>query len=340
MDEEAARRVHARAVVIDSHNDSTVAHIRRGNLSLAGQSGGHRRRRAGAVAFLRQYLPGDSIQLDIPRMRKGGVDAAFFAVDNTRAWGNHLLYTMDALGYLIREVEEHCGDLVLARSAADIRAAREEGKVAAVMAVENSNALEQSPYVLGLLWRIGVRSMTITHSARTWAGDGCEVAGGGGLTSFGRDLVAEMNELGMVVDVSHLNEAGFWDTVKASASPVIASHSCCRQLCDHPRNLTDDQLQALSQRGGVAAMTFVPSFIDSEKPCLERLLDHVEHAVGVAGVDHVGLGSDFDGGGDLLEDACHYPEITVGLARRGFDEEQLSKILGLNHLRVLETVIG
>ena len=343
MDEEAARELHRRAVVIDSHNDSTVAYIRRGNLGLNGESGTEDSRRPGVVAHLRQYTYplGEGIQLDIPRLRAGGVDAAFFSVDCTRAWSNHLLYTMDALGYLTRQIEENADAMIVARRAADIRRAREEGKVAGILAVENSNALEQSPHVLRLLWQIGVRSMTITHSTRTWAADGCEVVGGGGLTGFGRELVAEMDELGLVIDVSHLNEVGFWDVVKASSSPLIASHSCCRRLCDHPRNLSDDQLKALGERGGVAAMTFVPSFISADGPAtLDQLLDHIEHAVKVAGIDSVGLGSDFDGGGDLLEDASRYPEITVGLARRGYGEEELAKILGLNHLRVLEAVIG
>jgi membrane dipeptidase len=343
VDEEAARELHSRAVVIDSHNDSTVAYIRRGNLGLNGErERGKRSRHAGAVAHLRQYTYplGEGIQLDIPRLQTGGVDAAFFSVDCTRAWGNHLLYTMDAIGYLTRQIEENGDAIMVARHAADIRRAKEEGKVAAILAVENSNALEQSPHVLRLLWQIGVRSMTITHSTRTWAADGCEVVGGGGLTGFGRDLVAEMDELGMVIDVSHLNDAGFWDTVESSSSPLIASHSCCRQLCDHPRNLSDDQLRALGERGGVAAMTFVPAFIDADTPTVERLLDHIEHAVDVAGIGGVGLGSDFDGGGDLLDDASRYPEITIGLARRGYGVEELAKILGLNHLKVLEAVIG
>ncbi|MBI2505791.1 MAG: membrane dipeptidase [Candidatus Latescibacteria bacterium] len=342
MNREEALNLHREALVIDSHNDSIVAHIRRGNLGLGGEWGPERAGRAGVVAYLRQYLYpfGEGIQLDIPRMRAGGIDAAFFAVDTTRPWGNHLLYAMDALGYLVREVEEHPADLRIARRAEDLIQAKREGKLALLLAIENSNALEQSPHVLPLLYQLGVRTMTLTHSDRAWAGDGCEVENGGGLTRFGRTVVAQMNELGMLVDVSHLNERGFWDVLDCSEAPVIASHSCCRSLCDHPRNLSDEQLRALAEKGGVVGLTFVPSFVDARAPSLERLLDHLDHAMQVAGIDSVGLGSDFDGGGDLLPDAAAYPEITLGLAGRGYPPEALRKILGENHLRLLRQVIG
>lgn len=342
MTPEETLTLHRDALVIDSHNDSIVAHIRRGNLGLGGEQGAERAGRAGVVAYLRQYLSplGEGIQLDIPRMRAGGLDAAFFAVDTTRPWGNHLLYAMDALGYLIREVEEHPADLRIARRAADIARAKAEGKLAVLLAIENSNALEQSPHVLPLLYQLGVRTLTLTHSDRAWAGDGCEVENGGGLTRFGKMVVAQMNELGMLVDVSHLNERGFWDVVSCSEAPLIASHSCCRSLCDHPRNLSDEQLQALAEKGGVVGLTFVPSFVDAHTPSLERFLDHLDHAVQVGGIDSVGLGSDFDGGGDLLPDATAYPEITLGLAERGYPAEAIRKVLGENHLRLLRRTIG
>ena len=176
-----ARGRHEEALVIDAHNDSIIALIRRGNLRLDGVQRSDYAEREGAVAYLRQYIRplGEGIQLDIGKMRQGGLNAAFFAVDCTRPWGNHLLYLMDALGYFFREVEEFGADILIAHSASDIERAHAENKLAAILAVENSNALEQSPHVLRLLWQIGVRSMTITHSTRTWAADGCEVVGGG-----------------------------------------------------------------------------------------------------------------------------------------------------------------
>ena len=182
--------------------------------------------------------------------------------------------------------------------------------------------------------------MTLTHSTRSWAGDGCEVAGSSGLTDFGRELIAQMQELGVVIDVSHLNDAGFWDVVSLSEAPIMATHSCCRALCDHPRNLRDDQLKALAAKGGVVGITFVPRFVSAVAPSLSNLLDHIDHAVQTAGIDCVGLGSDFDGGGLLLKDATALPDITAGLVARGYAAGDIRKILGGNQLRLLHQVIG
>ena len=342
MDEQAARGLHEEALVVDAHNDSIIALIRGGNLDLYGQQRPDYPDHEGAVAYLRQYLRplGQANQLDITKMRQGGLNAAFFAVDCTRPRGNHLLYLMDALGYFIEEMERCNGDILIARAAADIEQAQRENKLAAVLAVENSDALEKSLHVLPLLHQLGVRAMTLTHSTRSWAGDGCEVEGGSGLTGFGRHLLERLNALGIVVDLSHLNERGFWDVVKISDIPFMATHSCCRALCDHPRNLHDEQLAALAEKGGVVGITFVPFFIAVQNPTLSDLLDHLDHAVSVAGIDHVGLGSDFDGGGDLVADATQLPEITVGLAARGYSEIDIRKILGGNQLRLLKQVIG
>ena len=337
-----AAALHREALVIDSHNDSIVALIRRGNLGLDGGKRDDYLQRDGAVAYLRQFIQplGEHTQLDLPKMRQGGLDAAFFAIDCTRPWGNHLLYLMDALGYFLREVEECRGEITVARSAGDIERAHAEGKLAAILAVENSDALEKSPYVLPLLYELGVRAMTLTHSTRSWAGDGCEVAGGSGLTGFGRELIAQMHELGVVVDVSHLNDAGFWDVVSLSEAPIMATHSCCRALCDHPRNLRDDQHKALAAKGGVVGITLVPRFVSAVAPSLSDLLDHIDHAVQTAGIDCVGLGSDFDGGGLLLKDATALPGITAGLVARGYAASDIRKILGGNQLRLLHQVIG
>ena len=337
-----ATALHRESLVIDSHNDSIIALIRHGNLGLNGDKRDNYLQRDGAVSYLRQFIQplGEDTQLDLPKMRQGGLDAAFFAIDCTRPWGNHLLYFMDALGYFLREVEECGGEISIARSAGDIERAHVEGKLAAIIAVENSDALEKSPYVLPLLYDLGVRAMTLTHSTRSWAGDGCEVAGGSGLTGFGRELIAQMHELGIIVDVSHLNDAGFWDVVSLYETPIMATHSCCRALCDHPRNLDDNQLKALAEKGGVVGITFVPRFISTEAPSFSDLLDHIDHAVETAGVDCVGLGSDFDGGGLLLRDATALPDITAELVRRGYTEGDIRKILGGNQLRLLRQIIG
>lgn len=355
MDLTAFERLHQDALVIDSHNDSIVSHIRRGNLSITGRSAPALADLGGTVQYLRGPLEAEAGMwhglLSLPQMRAGGIDAAFFAVDVTRAWKNHLAYALDALGFFDADIATYASDeLVVAGSAADIEAARAAGKLAAVLVIENSEALEGSLNVLRMLYRVGVRSLVLTHNLNSWAAAGnAESRSGGGLTRFGVNLVRAMNELGMLVDVSHVAPRGFWDTLEVSARPVIASHSCCSALCPHPRNLTDEQLRALAQSGGVVGLTFVPSFLHSDwhgKQCadladLERLLDHVDHAVEVAGIDHVGIGSDFDGGGLVLSSAAEFPRITAGLIERGYPESAVRRILGENHLRLLrETLHG
>jgi membrane dipeptidase len=345
-------RLHRDALVIDSHNDSIVSHIRRGFLSITGRDAPHLAQLEGTVSFLRGPLETEAYawhgQINLPKMRSGGIDAAFFAVDVTRAWKNHLAYALDALGFFDADLCECDDEIIVARSAADVEEAKAAGRLAAVLVVENSDALEGSLNVLRMFHHLGVRSIGITHNLSTWAAAGnAEARCGGGLTQFGIRLVQTMNRLGMLVDVSHISERGFYDTLEHSERPVIASHSCCAVLCDHPRNLTDDQLRALAQHSGVIGITFVPMFVDPHwtpaqwpaRPSLQQLLDHVDHAVEVAGIDHVGIGSDFDGGGSVLNDATEFPSITAGLVERGYPEEAVRKILGLNHLRVLRQAL-
>ena len=338
-----AIRLHQDAVVIDSHNDTTVSHIRRGNLSLSG--GGTGNGRDGTVAYLRgrfdRGASADPVQINFPKMREGGVDAAFFAVDVTRALKNHLTYALDAFGFLDSEVEANSEQVVIARTASEILKAKENGKLALLLVVENSDGVEGSVNVLRMLYKLGVRSIGLTHNISSWAADGnAETGSGGGLTSFGVELIEEMNALGMLVDVSHISEPGFWDVMDVAQRPVIASHSNCKGVCDHPRNLSDKQIQALAENGGSMGITFVPSFVSDTSPTIEGLLEHIDHAVQLVGSDHVGIGSDFDGGGTLVKDATVFPEFTERLCQRGYSDEDIRKILGENHLRVIREAIG
>lgn len=344
-DRSDAARLHRDALVIDSHNDAIVNHIRRGNLGFSGSPRPDGDRRNAIVAGLRGLLARPDIespvQIDFPKMRKGGLDAAFFAVDVTLAVKNHLTYALDAMGFFDSELEAHEDDVVLAKSAGDIVRAKKDGKLAVVLAIENSDGVEGSVNVLRMLHRVGVRSIGLTHDVSSLAADGnAEARSRGGLTRFGVRLVEAMNNLGMLVDVSHISEAGFWDVMDVSQKPVIASHSNCKSVCDHPRNLSNEQIRALAKNGGSMGITFVPRFVDKTAPSFTRLLDHVDHAVQLAGVDHVGIGSDFDGGGTLLDDATSFPRITLGLLDRGYSEADVRKILGGNHLRVLREAIG
>jgi membrane dipeptidase len=336
MVSEAARALHNAALVIDSHNDTIVNHMR-AKLNL---DGGPARQDGAAIVTRFGQGSGAELQLDFPKMRQAGINAAFFTVDVTNAKGTHLQYALDGLGFFLREAALSSEDIVIVRRAADITSAQKEDKLAAVLAIENTDGLDQSIYPLSAFYELGVRTLTITHSTRSWAADGCEVENGGGLTAFGKSVVTEMNRLGMLVDVSHLNDRGFWDTLKHSSAPVIATHSCCRALCGHPRNLTDEQLKELAAAGGVVGLTFVPEFVHDATPTIDGLIDHIVHAIDKAGIDHVALGSDFDGGGTLAEDAMVFPQITELLLQRGLSEGDVCKVIGLNHLRILSQVIG
>jgi membrane dipeptidase len=336
------KELHHDALVIDSHNDTIVSHIRRRNRSLSEASGS--RRHNGTIAYLRGPLTPPSsdidIQINFPKMKKGGIDAAFFAVDVTRAWKNHLTYALDAFGFFHMEVAD-AENVVIAKSAKDITSAKTQNKIAAILSVENSDGTEGSLNVLHMLHHLGVRAMGLTHNISSWAADGNdETRSKGGLTTYGISLIKEMNHLGMLVDVSHISEPGFWDVIDTTTKPIIASHSNAKAVCDHPRNLTDDQIKAIAQNGGSIGVTFVPSFIDDTDPTFEKLIDHIDHIAQLVGPDHIGIGSDFDGGGTLVKDATEFPSFTETLLDRNYNQTDVSKILGENHLRVLTGALG
>jgi membrane dipeptidase len=339
------RELHRQALVIDSHNDTIVAHIRRGNYSLEVGPAGAAERSSGVIAFLRgpeDPRPGaDSIQINLPKMREAGIDAGFFAIDVTLALKNQLGYALDGLGYLRNDLDQCQAPAVIVRRTSDLLGAKAAGQVGIVLAIEHADCTERSLHVLRMLYELGVRSIGFTHNVSSCAADGClEPREGVGLTHFGRDLVREMNRLGMLIDLAHISPAGFFDALEITAKPVIFSHGNAKTLCDHPRNLADDQLKALAENRGVIGLSYVPFFVDEKAPTLERLLDHVDHVASLVGIDTVGLGSDFDGGGTLLKDATEVPRIVEGLIRRGYSENDIRKILGENTLRVLREAIG
>jgi len=339
------RELQKQALVIDCHNDTLVAHIRRGNFGLERGPEGADRRHAGVIAFLRgpdgPRAGAEDIQINCPKMREGAIDVGFFAIDVTLALKNQLAYALDGFGYLLNDLGSGPAGAVIVRRATDIPAAKAARKVAMVLAIEHADCTERSLNILRILYELGVRSIGLTHNVSSCAADGClEARNGVGLTHFGAALVREMNRLGMLVDLAHVSPAGFYSALETTSKPVIFSHGNARQLCDHPRNLTDEQLRALAENGGVIGLSYVPVFVDAVHPTVERLLDHIDHVVSVAGVDVVGLGSDFDGGGTLLQDATQVPRITEGLLKRGYREANIRKILGENAFRVLREVIG
>jgi membrane dipeptidase len=281
-----------------------------------------------------------------------------------------------------RAVERHPNDLMLATSAADIRRAKKQGKIACLMGIEGGHAIENSLPTLREFYRLGVRYMTLTwNNANDWADSNREKKHNG-LTEFGKDVVREMNRLGMLVDVSHVGDKTMSDVLDISQAPIIASHSSARALSNVPRNIPDDLLKRIAQNGGVVQVNFYSVFVDAatvapqsaerdrrlraqqealnqkykddperlaeESDKLEaanplpplplaKLIDHIDHIVKVAGIDHVGIGADFDGANDMPEgatDVSLLPNITYELLKRGYTEADIRKILGENLLRV------
>lgn len=247
------------------------------------------------------------------------------------------------------------------RTAAAVRANAAAGTASLVLGLEGAEPLGRDPALLDVYHRLGVRVLGLTHARRNFAGDGATLrpetareVHEGGLSVFGQDLVERAGDLGVVVDTAHLNERGFFDAVALADDPVLNTHSNCRALADHPRNLTDDQIEAVAETGGVVGLTALPFALGPDRPTVEDLLDHVDHAVEVAGVDHVALGFDFyeyiaeyfdEGlGGDHppvegLRDDTDVGALPAALADRGYTDAAVRKVAWENQLRVLEAVV-
>jgi membrane dipeptidase len=332
-------------------------------------------------------------QVDIPRMRAGGVSGLFLSIwtDSDRFTPTEAVRrTLEQIDAVRREVARHPSDLELAVTADQIVEARRRGRIAMLMGLEGGHAIDSDLAVLRSFFTLGIRYMTLTHTNHTpWADSSAKAPEHNGLTDFGRQVVREMNRLGIMVDISHVSDKTFADALAVSAAPLIASHSSCRALAKAPRNMTDDMLRALAAKGGVVHINFFEGFLDdgysarldalkpeqSRQDAIEdatpkfgdrsreglevrkinaeriaklgriplsRLLDHFEHAVKIAGVDHVGLGSDFDGVDDQLpagmEDVSKIPNLVAGLIERGFSDADILKILGGNTLRLMREV--
>jgi membrane dipeptidase len=259
---------------------------------------------------------------------------------------------------LEEQIQRHAADLELAVLAEDVRRIVGEGKIAALMGLEGGHAIEDDLGNLREFRERGVRYVTLTwNNTNNWADSSSGERRHGGLTEFGREVVREMNRLGMIVDVSHASDETFWDALEVTRAPLMASHSSARALVDNPRNMDDDMLRAVGSNGGIVMVNFGGHFIDPGKAtrwrlikdailhwgpspvALDLLLDHIGHVVDVTGIDHVGLGSDFDGTlflPDGASDVSGFPRVTAGLLERGYSEAEVRKILGENALRVLE----
>ncbi|HKM42506.1 MAG TPA: dipeptidase [Limnochordia bacterium] len=286
------------------------------------------------------------VNLNFLRQSKQG-GAQFFAafVSPQFYHGKALHATMEMLDLFWRWMEEFPEDLVFAGTGSDIVELRAKGKMACLLAIEGGEALEGKLANLRMFYRLGVRLLTLTWNHRNDLASGqLEGNDGAGLSLFGKEVVAEMNRLGMLVDVSHLNDAGFWDVLSVSEDPVVASHSNARTLCNHPRNLTDEQIRAIAAAGGVIGVNFCTHFLAKDRQAtIHDVVEHIQYLATVGGVDCVGLGSDYDGIGETPLGLANYSK-TVELAdilhERGYGERDVAKITGGNFLRVCKTVLG
>jgi membrane dipeptidase len=327
---ERAARLHAEAIVVDGHNDLPWRIRAEGDLD---------------VAALELGVRGTSGHTDMVRLREGGVDAQFWAayVPARFIGAAATVVALEQIDLIHRMVRLFPEQLEMAYSVDDILRISASGKTASLIGVEGGHAIANSLPTLRMFYDLGVRYMTLTHSASLpWADAAGDSAGLGGLSEFGREVVREMNRLGMLVDISHVTADVMRDVLETSAAPVIFSHSSARAIRDVERNVPDDVLSRLPANGGVVMVNFYSDFLvpeGAERPGdVGTIADHIDHIVAVAGVDHVGIGSDFDGVDELpagMDDVSMLPNLTAELVRRGYSDEDILKILGGNLLRAM-----
>ena len=308
--------------LLDSHCDTPSEIIRMRDLSKENENG----------------------HVDFPKLKKGGVDGAFFALyvpadkSEEEAY-DHACRQLEAVRATIA-ANPHAA--ALATSPAEAYANKSSGLFSIFMGLENGSPIGHSIERLHEFYDAGVRYVTLCHSRDNQICDSCASANGrwNGLSPFGLELVKEMNSTGMIVDVSHISDAAFYDVLDCSSKPVVATHSCCRALAGHPRNMTDDMIRQLAAKGGVMQINFYPVFLDDScvRPSFRRIADHIDHAVEIAGIDHVGIGSDFDGieiTPEGMDDISYMPVLLAELAARGYSESDIAKIAGENFFRVM-----
>ncbi len=374
----AAQKIHDSALVIDTHADTPQRFLDEG-------------------FDIGSTDAADYGHISLEKVRHGNLGAEFFSiwVEPESNQGHFTKHTFDLIDSVYEQASRHPDRMMMAFSVADIERAHQQHKLAALMGIEGGHSIENDIHLLRDYYRLGVRYMTLSWSnTNEWADssgdiDDPKVQHHNGLTDFGKQVVAEMNRLGMIVDISHVSDKTFWDTIAVTKAPVIASHSSARALVDHPRNMTDDMLRAVAKNGGVVQVNFFSGFddanflkavqaqqkdldaavkqqinqlkaegktvtyLDSERinrewlariprPPLHSLIDQIDHIAKVAGVDNVGLGSDFDGVSGAtpegMDSAADLPRITQALLDRGYSADNIKKILGGNTLRVFTEV--
>ena len=369
---ERAKALHRGTPLIDGHNDLPWQYRLRAQKAISGIDIANRQEEIG-------------LHTDIPRLREGGVGGQFWSVymDTSLTGGEAVQATMEQIDVVYNMIRAYPDDLGLALTADGVEEAFGNGKIASLIGMEGGHCIGGSLGVLRMFYRLGARYLTLTHNKNVpWADSCTDAPAAHGLTDFGREVVKEMNRLGMMVDLSHVSADTMHDALDASEAPVIFSHSSARAIASHPRNVPDDVLSRMPKNGGVVMVTFVSAFVServfSYEKALEverqRLLledmggdgkaveegltrwkeenpkpratvadvaDHIDHVREVAGIDHVGIGGDFDGTESLpegLEDVSGYHLLTAELIRREYQDDEIRKILGENALRVMREV--
>ncbi|MBZ5609369.1 MAG: dipeptidase [Acidobacteriia bacterium] len=354
------KRIHSSTLLIDTHNDITSRTVEGYDIGKA-KNDGH---------------------TNVTSLKEGGVGGQFFAVYVAAQYvkGNHAAQrTLEMIDTVRHDIiDRYPNDFALATTADDIERIHQQGKIAALMGIEGGHAIEDSLRLLRDYYALGIRYMTLTHSnTNSWADSSGDVDKPGvahhnGLTDFGKQVVREMNRLGMMIDISHVADKTFWDALNTSAAPIIASHSSCRALCDVPRNMTDEMIAALGKKGGVIQINFNCGFLSEKSAAAAKLVKpstlpgvrgedadiaeykkkvppasladvvaHIDHAVKVGGIDAVGIGSDFDGVSCTptgLEDVSKFPNLTRALLEKGYSAGDVRKIYSGNTLRVMRAV--
>lgn len=322
------RKIHdgKRRIIVDCHCD-TVEKVAEGALLLGERS--------------------KTSHIDLPRLFEAGVNLQFFAlyIDSRYKPLGALERTLELVDVFYRELTENHRRMELVLKRKDIDQIFEKGKLAALLTVEGGEGIQESLGLLRSFYRLGVRGMTLTWNQRNAIADGVGEGPEGGISKFGLEVVAEMNCLGMLIDVSHLNRGGFLDVIRASSKPVIASHSNARALCDHPRNLDNRQLKLLADNGGVIGITFVPDFLvdNGAEADIDTVADHIDYIRKLIGSEYIGLGSDFDGTDSVpvgLENVTKIPDLLQVLEARGYKEREIENICGGNVLRLLRQVLN
>ncbi len=335
---EQGRQVHQAGLLFDGHNDLPWQMREIGSSSFD-------------VFDIRLHQP--KLHTDINRLRKGGVNAQFWSVyvpAETAQSGDALLQTIQQIELVQNMVKRYPDVFEMARNANDVERIAKSGKIASMMGIEGGYAIESSLGNIQRLYDLGCRYMTLTHSkSLEWADSATDEPISGGLSEFGKDVIREMNRVGMLVDLSHVSVDCMRASLNVTESPVIFSHSSARAITNLPRNVPDDVLKMVPANGGVVMVNFYSKFViptellekdEQARGSIHDVVDHIEHIIRVAGIDHVGLGSDFDGVPYLpvqLEDVSTYPLITQELLNRGHTRLDIHKLLGGNVLRALRT---